>query len=418
MPPDVREKPLGLSSLLALGVNGIVGVGIFYAPAEVMALAPGLAGSLVYVVAALGLVPVALVFGQLGRQFAENGGPYVWARAAFGPLIAFAFGWLTYLSSLLSAAAVLSGLGAQLASSFGVQPQLGAFGCLVLLAANAACGLRLSAASFRVVTLLKLLPLVALLALGAWLIPVRGISLPTAGSFSLGRATLLVVFALQGFEVVPVLAGESSKPVHVQRATLWSLLVCAVLYALLQAVCAITLTGHTVEGSPLVQAAGLLAGQGARQLVLTGQLISALGIAFGQVVTTPHYLAALCNEQGLGKWLGARLENGVPLRALLVTAALLSLAIVQEQLASLLVLSSIAVLAQYGVAAASCLLLARSEKSPAVRRRNTFLALLALATSTALCSSATTRELLITLLVEAFGIALFMTVRAIRARRV
>ena len=49
----VARRSLGFGSLLALGVNGIVGVGIFFAPSEVAALVPGAAGIAVYAVTAL-----------------------------------------------------------------------------------------------------------------------------------------------------------------------------------------------------------------------------------------------------------------------------------------------------------------------------------------------------------------------------
>ena len=85
-------ESLGFGSLLALGINGIVGVGIFFAPSEVGALVPGNAGILVYLVTALALSPVAFVYATLGGKFAEDGGPYVWARAAFGPMVGFGVG--------------------------------------------------------------------------------------------------------------------------------------------------------------------------------------------------------------------------------------------------------------------------------------------------------------------------------------
>src|SRR5689334_6173232 len=107
---DDRARPLGIGSLLALGINGIVGVGIFFAPAEVAAELPGQAGVLAYVLTALALLPIASVYAVLGNRFSVDGGPTVWAEAAIGPRFAFFVGWLTYVSSLFSMAAVASGL--------------------------------------------------------------------------------------------------------------------------------------------------------------------------------------------------------------------------------------------------------------------------------------------------------------------
>lgn len=96
--PAPARRSLGFGSLLALGVNGIVGVGIFFTPAEVAGLVPGTAGVWVYALTALCLLPVALAYAALGSRFAEDGGPYVWARAAFGPSTGFAVGWVAYVS--------------------------------------------------------------------------------------------------------------------------------------------------------------------------------------------------------------------------------------------------------------------------------------------------------------------------------
>jgi amino acid transporter len=363
--------------------------------------------------------PVAVVYGRLGRAFAEDGGPYVWARAAFGPLTGFSFGWLTYLSSLLSAAAVLSGLGQHLAALFGLpQARLFSLACLLSLVLFASLGLRLSALSLRTVTLLKILPLLVLIALGlGTLLPATAHSAPPVLPWGepLGRATLLVVFALQGFEVVPVLAGRATSTRHVQRATLASLFLCALLYALLQVVCANALAGQPSQGAPLLHAASALAGPFAMRLLAAGQLISALGIAFGQVVTTPYYLAVLGKPEGLGAWLGRTRTNGVPQRALLLTALFLAGLVVVQQLGSLFVLSSVAVLAQYGVAACSLFWLSRTSSDG--RLSSALWSLTALVTSALLASYASASELWTTLAVEAAGIALLLTLRTLRARR-
>ena len=104
------KKPLGFFALLTLGINATIGVGIFFAPSEVAQSSPGLSGSVVYLLCGMAVLPVAFVYGILGGRFAEDGGPYVWARLAFGRRAAFFIGWLTYISSLLSAATVVTGL--------------------------------------------------------------------------------------------------------------------------------------------------------------------------------------------------------------------------------------------------------------------------------------------------------------------
>jgi amino acid transporter len=412
-----------MASLLALGINGTVGVGIFFAPREVLLLVQGPLGALVYLLAALGMLPVAVVFGRLGRAFAQDGGPYVWARAAFGPTAGFCLGWLTYVSSALSAAAVLGGIGHQVAARLGLSDgrPVSVLVCFVL-AALAALGLRPSAFGLRVVTVLKLLPLLALVAVGLWAfaLPLELGAAPDFLSLNAGRATLVVVFALQGFEVVPVLAGHSQSGKSVQRATLFTLWACAALYALLHWVCAVALRNNTAAAQPLMEAGRFYAGSTFARLLEAGQLVSALGIAFGQVVTTPHYLAALGTPDGLGSWLGKLRENGAPLAALVLSALLVTILVSVGELSSLFVLSSVAVLSQYCVAALSLIRLAlrRDALTDGARARSGHLAwaALALLTSLLLASYASAAELITTLLVVAFGIALMFGRRALARR--
>ncbi|RYE93335.1 MAG: amino acid permease, partial [Myxococcales bacterium] len=107
---DRPGKPLGFWSLLALGLNGVVGVGIFFLPARLGELTPGWAGVGVLVATAGACLPVALTFAALARCFDEDGGPAVYARAAFGHTAAFVVGWVAYLSAVASTAAVIAGL--------------------------------------------------------------------------------------------------------------------------------------------------------------------------------------------------------------------------------------------------------------------------------------------------------------------
>ncbi|MCS6902110.1 MAG: amino acid permease, partial [Myxococcales bacterium] len=105
----MSPRVLGSTSLLALGLNGVIGVGIFFLPATLAARAPGSLGFLVLGAVALALLPVAFTFAELGRRFPEDGGPILYARAAFGDDAAFLVGWISYLSATASTAAVISG---------------------------------------------------------------------------------------------------------------------------------------------------------------------------------------------------------------------------------------------------------------------------------------------------------------------
>src|SRR5262249_52265920 len=153
--------------LLALGVNGIVGVGIFFAPAAVAQVAPGPAAILAFAATGLALLPVAFAFAILGRGFAVDGGPVTFARAAFGDFTSFLVGWVAYVSAFLSTSAVMVGLTRAVAPDLGLDGPIGrrlaATTLVTGLALIVAAGIRISARTWTTLTVLKLLPLLALL---------------------------------------------------------------------------------------------------------------------------------------------------------------------------------------------------------------------------------------------------------------
>jgi len=368
MPAKVAPRPVGPLQLLALGVNGIVGVGIFFAPAAVAASAPGFASVWVFLLTGLAVVPVALLFAVLGRRFDEDGGPVVFARAAFGDLTSFVVGWVAYVSAFLSTAAVMAGLTRAVAPDLGLRGHLaeglGATVLVSILGLIVATGIRISARTWTTLTVLKLLPLVALLA-AFFAFGGSGARATAAGPAEVSwlRAGLTVMFAYQGFEIVPVIAGQvRSSARSIPFATVGSLLLSILLYVGLVWACVTALPGLATEATPLAAAARVHGGETLSRLVAWGTSLSALGICFGMMVTTPRYLSALASGERSLFGLDRVNERGVPMRALVVTWVIVTGFVNAGDLSELFALSSIAVLAQYGVSAAALALLSRRRE--------------------------------------------------------
>jgi amino acid transporter len=404
------RRPVGPLQLLALGVNGIVGVGIFFVPASVAAGAPGLGAVAVFALTGLALLPAAITFATLGRRFDEDGGPVVFARAAFGDRVSFLVGWIAYVSALFSTAAVTSGLTRALLAQLGVE---GAFAraapavLVTLLAAIVASGLRLSARVWTSLTVAKLLPLVLLV--GAFALAWGRFAPPAAAApeASWLRAALTVVFACQGFEIVPVIAGQvraSSRAVPL--ATVGSLVIAVTLYLGLVLACVTALPELAAARAPLAETAGVLGGAGLAWLVATGTSISALGISFGMMVTTPRYLSALAAGGRELFGLDRMSDKGVPLRALLATWLLVSTIVSLGELGQLFALSGIAVLTQFGTSALALLVLA-ARRERGLRPLLAWPALPTLAVAaTLVATGATAREGLVAAVAFVLGLGL------------
>src|SRR5205807_1421150 len=98
-------RVVGTLSLTAISVNTIIGAGIFALPANIAQLL-GAQAPLAYLTAGAAIFLIALCFAEAGGRFEASGGPYVYAREAFGEFVGFEVCWLFALARLTAMAAV------------------------------------------------------------------------------------------------------------------------------------------------------------------------------------------------------------------------------------------------------------------------------------------------------------------------
>src|SRR5688500_2887862 len=108
-PPPKLRRVLGRWDLTALGINQVIGSAIFLIPSQVAAYA-GNWSPIAFVLAGIASLLVALCFAEVGSRFDTTGGPYLYARAAFGPFVAFEVGWMQWFTRVSSQASVVNGI--------------------------------------------------------------------------------------------------------------------------------------------------------------------------------------------------------------------------------------------------------------------------------------------------------------------
>jgi amino acid transporter len=297
--------------LTAIALNGVVGSGIFVLPATVYGLA-GAASPVAYLVAAALMALVVACFAEAGSRFDETGGPYLYARAAFGDFAGFLVGWMFLLSRLAATAAIANALAAYLGY---LQPRLGsgggraaaitvAVGGLALLNLY---GVRLGSVVVNVLTVAKLVPLLLLVGVGLFFVDgsrIDFLALPAAGS--LRQAVLLLVFAYGGFENASVPTEETKDPRgHLPVALLATIAATTVLYVLIQVVAQGTVPDLAASPTPLAAAARVVLGPAGATLITLGAVVSTLGSISALALVGPRILFAFARQGQLPASLGA-----------------------------------------------------------------------------------------------------------------
>jgi N-acetylated-alpha-linked acidic dipeptidase len=272
-------------------------------------------------------VSVALCFVEASARFDRAGGPYLYAREAFGDWVGFAIGWMSWATAVVSWAAVANGVAVYL-GYFG--PALASYSVVKAVAASVILGMgainyrgvKLGAWTSNFFTAAKLLPLTLFVILGLPYLQASHLT-PFApqGFKPLGPACFLAYFAFQGFETVPVPAGEVDRPGRtVPLAVIFSLLIAALLYMLVQGVAVGIHPGLSGSQRPLADAAGLIAGNWGASIMVLGAVFSMIGYNAGTALGSPRYLVALAQGADLPEGLAAlHPKFGTPALAVALT---------------------------------------------------------------------------------------------------
>ena len=122
-----------------------------------------------------------------------------------------------------------------------------------------------------------------------------------------GHVVFLALWPLQGFEIVPLPAGETDRPQRaVPIATIGSLLCVTLIYVLVQTVCVGVFAGLSgATERPLADAAAIFSGPAGATVIALGAVISMIGYTAGNALGSPRFLSALAEDKCLPHRLSA-----------------------------------------------------------------------------------------------------------------
>ena len=371
---STSKRALGLWSATALVVGNMIGSGVFLLPAS---LAPyGQASLYGWALSATGALLLAGVFAYLARRYPIAGGPYAYARIAFGEFTGFIMAWSYWISVWCAVAAIAVAFAGSMAAVF---PVLAAPGCeaacaLIVLWLGTAfniAGVRTAGIAQLVITILKLLPLFVVIAVGAARLDAQSFTpFNPSGQGWLSVTTItaaLALWALQGMECATIPAehvvdAEKTIPratfIGVALAAVVTIAACTVVIGL------VPLDRLAMSTAPFADAASRLWGAGAGVAMAAAMAVSCLGALNGWILVQGQVPYAAARDGLFPAYFAKVDERGTPRIGLVVGSALATVLVCANFTGSLvavftasILLATAAALLPYSFSAAAMLML-------------------------------------------------------------
>jgi basic amino acid/polyamine antiporter, APA family len=339
--PDkpVRDRRFGLPTASALVVGSVIGTGVFALPSALAGYGP--ISLVAFGLVTIGSIALALTFKALTGRTTSSGGPYVYARDAFGDFAGFLNAWSYWITAWAgNAAIVVAWVG--YVEVFWNTGHAKAWSIVIALAGlwlpaivNLA-GLR-SIAWFQILTtVFKFIPLLFIATVGLFFIKADNFgSFNASGGSSLSAisaAAAIALFSYLGIETASVAAGRVRDPQrNVGRATVFGTLACAFVYILGTIAVFGTVAHATLVGSssPFTDSANaIFGGVWAGKTVAIAAIVSGIGALIGWTLIVAEMPQAAARDNLFPKQFARESRRGVPAVGIIVSTALASLLMV------------------------------------------------------------------------------------------
>jgi amino acid transporter len=368
--PTLR-RALGRWDLTGVGVNQVIGSGVFLLPASLAAQVAGWSWVAVGLVALLAML-IALNFAEAGSRFDGTGGAFLYTRAAFGRFPSFEVGWMLWVTRATSWAAVVNGLADALGyywdAALGglTRTTIISVVILTIMMLNIR-GIKQTSIVVNAFTIAKVTPLLIFILVGLPYVSTAALAPGPAPEWTgISTAALLLIFGFGGYEAVPVPAGEATDPKKaVPFAMVTTISIVAVITLLVQVVALGTFPGLAASTTPLADAAPLFLGAFGGLLMTAGAAISMTGNNVGQALSGSRNLFALAEKGDLPRWFGRIHPRFRTPHVAIAVTCLVSLALaLSGSFAALAAASAVTRLLVYAGTCASVLVLRRRGRAP------------------------------------------------------
>ncbi|MEY8356671.1 APC family permease [Lachnospiraceae bacterium 54-53] len=351
------KKKFGLVSIVLLGINAIIGSGIFLLPGNVYKIM-GTSSLVIYLFITLLAGSMALCFAEVAGLFKSNGGAYIYTKEAFGNFAGFEVGFMKYVVQITAWATMTVGFVTALSAIIPSVSQGPARSIIIValvtgLSIINLLGVDVAKHVNNIATIGKLIPLVLFIAVGIFfvkganftpLVPKQGVAVT---SFS--NAAILVFYAFTGFEAISTASEDMENPKKNLPIAIAVAISCvAVIYFLIQFVSIGTLGGRLSEtDTPVVSAMSTFLGSAGGMIVTVGTLISIGGINIAASFLTPRGCLALAERGMLPPVVAKRSPWNTPVFAICLSAIITIPVALSGSFTQLAVISTISRFSQY-----------------------------------------------------------------------
>ena len=318
MPENTKTlvRAIGKWSLAGLALNTVIGSGIFGLPSALAGLL-GAFSPIAVLLVGLAMGVIVACMAEVASYFTAAGGPYLYARVAFGRFTGIQMGWMFWLFRL-AASAANANLFALYLGVFWPQSQnpLPRFFILTALIWGLAAinfrGVQGGARTSSIFAISKLVPLFGICVVGVIFLLVHPHGVPALSQASTPnlsawlKAGLLLAFSYGGFESALTPTGEARNPRRDSAFALFAAIgVCIVLYTLLQWVAVGTVPDLAHSQRPLADAARAMLGPVGATIIAMGALVSTFGNVSVAALVVPRISFALAEQGDFPKFFAA-----------------------------------------------------------------------------------------------------------------
>jgi basic amino acid/polyamine antiporter, APA family len=321
------QGTLRLPQATALIMGSIVGTGIFTLPASLAGFGP--IAIVAFGVVTIGALALALMFGSLSKRTPADGGPYAYAREAFGDFAGFTNAWSYWITAWAGNAAIVVSWVLYVQALFGwdstnvaLSVGIALFGLWLPAMVNMT-GVGSMGAFQLVTTVIKFVPLVIISTIGLFYIDPANFgpfNISGEGAFkAISSAGALALFSYLGVETAAVAAGKVRDPErNVPRATVYGTLACSAVY-LLSTIAIFGIVGPAAlqeslnPGAPFIDAFdAMFGGSWAGKAVAAAAVVSGLGALNGWTMICAEMPYAAAREGLFPKIFASVTSRNVP----------------------------------------------------------------------------------------------------------